>query len=124
MSRRMGWTARLRPEKSAEYRALHAAPWPEILALLQAAHIVDYTIYLHEPENLLFASFTYLGADFEADMEALDRDPRAEAWRVLTAACLEPGEGGGDPWRPLEQVFRLEGAIVSHNNTALSNSET
>ena len=51
---RMGMVIGVKPEKLAEYRALHAAPWPEMNAALSEANIHDYSIFLKEPENLLF----------------------------------------------------------------------
>jgi L-rhamnose mutarotase len=34
--RRMGLCNRLRPEKVEEYKALHAAAWPDVLACISA----------------------------------------------------------------------------------------
>ena len=50
---RMGMVIGVRPEKLAEYKVLHASPWPEMNAALRAANIRNYSIYLREPENLL-----------------------------------------------------------------------
>jgi len=52
---RMGMVIGLRPEKVDAHKALHATPWPEMDAALKATHIGNYSIYLRQPENLLFA---------------------------------------------------------------------
>ncbi|MBC7479017.1 MAG: L-rhamnose mutarotase, partial [Pseudorhodobacter sp.] len=39
---RMGMVIGLRPEKVSEYKALHAAPWPDMDAALKAANIGNY----------------------------------------------------------------------------------
>ena len=65
--RRMGLCNRLRPEKVEEYKALHAAVWPDVLARISACNIRNYSIFLRTPENLLFAYWEYHGEDFEAD---------------------------------------------------------
>jgi len=61
----------VRPERLAEYKALHAVPWPEMNAALSAANIRNYSIYLREPENLLFGHWDYIGTDYAADMAVL-----------------------------------------------------
>ncbi|WP_368855740.1 L-rhamnose mutarotase, partial [Escherichia coli] len=43
----------LNGDKVAEYKRLHAAVWPEILALISSCNIRNYTIFLREPENVL-----------------------------------------------------------------------
>ena len=65
---RYGSVIGIRPEKLAEYKALHAAVWPAVLQQIQRSNIRNYTIYLREPENLLFSHFEYHGTDFAADM--------------------------------------------------------
>jgi len=38
---------RLRPERREEYLELHAHVWPEVEAMIAAANIRNYTIFLH-----------------------------------------------------------------------------
>jgi L-rhamnose mutarotase len=108
MAERMGWMTRLRAEQVAEYRAMHAAPWPEILAVLSRAHVTDYTIWLHEPELILFANFLYTGEDFATDMAMVAADPVARRWNALTAACQQVMGADGEAWVALQEVFRLD----------------
>ena len=54
MVQRMAMVIGVRPEKIAEYKQLHAEPWPEMDMALSRANIRNYSIYLREPENLLF----------------------------------------------------------------------
>ena len=42
--------------------------WPEILDLISDCNITNYSIFLKEPENLLFGYWEYTGSDFDADM--------------------------------------------------------
>jgi L-rhamnose mutarotase len=63
---RMGMMIGLRPEKIAEYRTLHTAVWPDVLARISASHIRNDTIFLREPENILFGTWEYHGSDFAA----------------------------------------------------------
>jgi len=40
--RRFGQVIRVRPERIAEYEALHAAPWPGVLAAIERGNIRNY----------------------------------------------------------------------------------
>ena len=42
---RMGMVIGVRPERIADYKALHVEPWPEMDAALKDAHIHDYSIF-------------------------------------------------------------------------------
>jgi L-rhamnose mutarotase len=62
------------PAKIEEYVELHAQVWPAVLARLQEANVKNYTIFLRQPENLLFGYWEYHGTDFEADMREVAND--------------------------------------------------
>ena len=49
----------IKPEHIPEYKRLHANAWPEILAQIADCNIRNYSIFLREPENLLFGYFEY-----------------------------------------------------------------
>ena len=53
----------------AEYRRLHAAVWPDVLARIRRSHIRNYSIYLRrmpDGRHYLFSYFEYTGTDFAA----------------------------------------------------------
>ena len=103
----MGMLIGLKPEHIAEYRKLHAAVWPEILDKITECNIRNYTIFLREPENLLFAYWEYIGTDFEADMQKMADDPNTQRWWDICMPCQEPLESRkeGDWWAMMEEVF-------------------
>lgn len=107
---RLGWVVRLRAEKVEEYKRLHAAVWAAVLERIWQSNIRDYTIFLREPENLLFAVFDYVGEDFDADMAAMAGDPKVREWWMLTEPCQQPFENvpAGDVWARMEQVFHCD----------------
>jgi L-rhamnose mutarotase len=107
---RMGWVIGIRPERIAEYKALHADAWPGVLAKIAECNIRDYTIYLREPENLLFAHFEYHGDDFAADSAKMAADHETRRWWALTDPCQQPlaSAAPGEQWSPLEQVFHTD----------------
>jgi len=45
---RYGSVIKLRPEKLQEYKELHAHVWPEVLAMIRACHIRNYSIYFKD----------------------------------------------------------------------------
>ncbi len=107
---RMGMVIGLEADRVEEYKRLHAAVWPEILALIGACNIRNYSIFLKEPENLLFGYWEYVGADFGADMKKMADDPRNKEWWELCMPCQKPldNRGEGEWWAMMEQVFHLD----------------
>jgi L-rhamnose mutarotase len=105
--KRMGLCNRLRPEKAAEYRALHAAAWPSVLATISACNIRNFSIFLREPELFLFAYWEYHGEDFAADARKMAADPVTREWWALTDPCQEPFETRteGDWWADMTEIF-------------------
>lgn len=102
---RYGSVIRLRADHEAQYRALHADAWPEVLAALDRANIRNYSIFLRD--GLLFSYFEYVGDDYEADMARLGADPDNRRWWQLTDPCQQPLDSaeGSQWWAPAEEVF-------------------
>ena len=105
--KRMGMVIGIRPEKIAEYKRLHAETWPEILAKISDCNIRNYSIFLREPENLLFGYWEYHGADFEADAAKMAADPVTQRWWQLTDPCQNrlASAKEGEQWSMMEEVF-------------------
>jgi L-rhamnose mutarotase len=104
---RMGMVIGLKPEKVAEYKRLHAAVWPEVLSMISACNIANYSIFLKEPENLLFSYFEYHGKDFAADSAKMAADPKTQKWWSVCMPCQKPLETRkeGEWWASMEEVF-------------------
>jgi L-rhamnose mutarotase len=98
------------PERVDEYKRLHAAVWPSVLARIAACNIRNYTIYLREPENLLFATWDYHGTDIAADLAAMAADPETRRWWTLTDPCQRPlaSRAAGEHWAAMEEVFHVD----------------
>jgi L-rhamnose mutarotase len=108
--RRMGMLIGLKADRVAEYKQLHAAVWPEILDKIRECNIRNYSIFLREPENLLFAYWEYVGADFSADMELMAADPNTQRWWDICMPCQAPLEtrDEGDWWAMMDEVFHVD----------------
>lgn len=104
---RMGMVIGLKPGKVEEYKRLHAAVWPDVLKKITECNITNYSIFLKEPENLMFSYWEYVGTDFEADMAKMAADPKTQEWWGVCGPCQEPFETRkkGEWWAMMEPVF-------------------
>lgn len=100
----------IKPEMIDEYKRLHAAVWPDVLAQIAGSNIRNYSIFLREPENLLFAYWEYHGANISADLAKMADDPKTRAWWALTDPCQSPlvSCSGGEQWAPMNEVFHTD----------------
>ncbi len=107
---RMGLVIGIAPQHIAEYKRIHAEVWPEVLAQIRASNIRNYSIYLREPENLLFACWEYHGTDFEADMTKMAEDETTQRWWAVCGPMQRPLESRaeGEWWATMEEVFHLD----------------
>ncbi|MDB5523767.1 MAG: hypothetical protein JWM58_1530 [Rhizobium sp.] len=107
---RMGQIIGLNADKVEEYKRLHAAVWPDILAMISACNIKNYSIYLKEPENMMFAYYEYHGTDYAADMAKMAADPKTQEWWGVCMPCQKPLETrkDGEWWAMMEEVFHLD----------------
>lgn len=107
---RMGMVVGIVPEKIALYRKLHESAWPEVLAQLKRANIRNYSIFLREPENLLFGYWEYHGNDFDADMARIAEDPKTQEWWKLTDPCQQRMASAlpHEQWAMMPQVFHTD----------------
>lgn len=107
---RMGMVIGLNAEKLEEYKRLHADVWPVVLSMITACNIRNYSIFLREPENLLFGYWEYHGTDFEADAAKMAADPETQKWWDVCMPCQVPLESRreGEWWAMMDEVFHLE----------------
>jgi L-rhamnose mutarotase len=103
----------VREEKLEDYKRLHAAAWPDVLAQIRKSNIRNYSIHLKKlPDGkwYLFSYFEYTGSDFEGDMAAMAADPRTQEWWAECKPCQKPlpdvPEGGW--WADTEEVFHCD----------------
>ena len=108
--KRYGSILGLKGEAIAEYRRIHAAVWPDVLAQIARSNIRNYSIFLREPENLLFAYFEYHGTDYAADMAAMAADKRTQEWWAVCMPMQSPLEtrAEGEWWAAMPEVFHVD----------------
>jgi L-rhamnose mutarotase len=95
---------RLQPGGAAEYKRRHDAIWPELVALLRAAGISDYSIHLDRETSTLFA---VLWRRSGHAMDDLPHEPLMRQWWDAMADIMETNADGSPVVTPLETVFHL-----------------
>jgi L-rhamnose mutarotase len=108
--KRMAMVLGIKPDKVEQYKALHRDVWPDVLLMLKRCNIGNYSIFLREPENLLFSYWEYHGKDFVADSGRMAGDPTTQRWWALCGPCQNPlpTRVSGHWWASMEEVFYLE----------------
>jgi L-rhamnose mutarotase len=101
---KIAFRMQLKPGCLAEYRRRHDAIWPELVALLKAAGIRDYSIH-HDPgTDALFA--TLWREDGHA-MDALPGQDVMRRWWAAMAPLMETNPDGSPASLPLPTLFHL-----------------
>lgn len=111
-TQRHAWITGLKPEKAAQYRDLHAHPWPAVNRMLKECHIQNFSIYEREIDGrlYLFAYLEYTGRDFDADMKKMAADPETQRWWKETDPCQSPlpdAAAKGKIWGDMKEVYHL-----------------
>jgi L-rhamnose mutarotase len=106
--KRFGQIIRVDPQCFESYREYHAAVWPEILEMITACNIRNYSIFHKDSE--LFAYFECIGEDFAADMAKMAADPKTQEWWDIMMPMQLPvaNRAEGEWWANMEEVFHLE----------------
>ena len=98
---RVCFQLQVRPDRLDEYRARHAAVWPEMLAALRDAGWRNYSLFLRG-DGLLIG---YLETDdFEAAQRAMEETEVNARWQAEMAPLFEREL----EFRRIEEVFHLD----------------
>ena len=108
--KRMGHVIGLKAEAIPEYKRIHADVWPGVLATIAACGIRNYSIFLKEPENIMFAYWEYHGTDFAADAAKMAADPVTQDWWKICVPMQAPlaTRKDGEWWASMEEVFHTD----------------
>lgn len=94
----------LNPGQKDEYKRRHDEIWPELIKLLQAAGITDYSIFLDEDSNVLFG---VLWRQSDHKMTALASEPVMQRWWAQMADIMETGPDNEPVLLPLTPMFYM-----------------
>jgi L-rhamnose mutarotase len=87
-----------------EYKKRHDEIWGELKELLKQTGIKNYSIFLDEETNNLFA---YLTIDDAKKLDALPNEPIMKKWWSYMEDIMETNEDNSPVAIPLKEVFYL-----------------
>ncbi len=102
---RVAFKMKLYEGYAAEYKKRHSEIWPELAKLLKRAGVRDYSIYLDEETNILFASLKI------TDKKNLDTLPALDVmkkWWAFMDDMMETHPDQSPVIYPLTEVFYLD----------------
>jgi|SRR5690606_34513886 len=102
---RIAFKMKLMAGCEAEYEKRHNAIWPELVALLKENGVCDYSIFLDEDTNTLFAVQRQVGNQSSQD---LGSNPFMQRWWAYMADIMETNADNSPVSTPLREVFYME----------------
>ncbi len=88
-----------------EYKKRHSELWPEVRAILKESGVYDYSIYLDEETNTLFAFQKVSGDKGSQD---LGTEAAIRRWWHFMAPLMEVNEDESPVSIELEEMFHLD----------------
>ena len=101
---RIAFKMKLFPGYEEEYKKRHDELWDEMKTLLHNAGVRDFSIFLDEETNVLFA---YLLVEDVAKLKELPKDPVQQKWWVWMKDIMESHPDNSPVQTPLKEVFYL-----------------
>lgn len=102
--KRIAFKMKLYPGVVEEYKRRHDEIWPELAKLLKDSTISDYSIFLDESTNSLFA---ILKVEREELMDQLPAQPIMKKWWAYMKDLMESNMDNSPVAIPLNEVFYL-----------------
>jgi L-rhamnose 1-epimerase len=104
-TKRFGFKMKMLPGFREEYKKRHSEIWPELVQLLKNEGIGNYSIFLDEETNTLFA---YQEQSGETSSQDLGNTEIVKKWWKYMADIMQTNEDSSPVTIPLEQVFYME----------------
>lgn len=101
---KIAFKMKLKPGFAEEYQKRHDAIWPELSKLLKDNGISDYTIFLDEETNTLFAVQQQSGSS----SQDLGQTEVVQKWWAYMADIMETNPDYSPVSIPLKKVFQLD----------------
>ncbi len=104
-TKRFAFKMKLFPGFKEEYKKRHSEIWPELVRLLKSEGIGNYSIFLDEETDSLFAYQEQTG---ESSSQDLGSTEIVKKWWKYMADIMETNPDNSPISVPLEQVFFME----------------
>ena len=102
---RLAFKMKLHTGQTAEYKRRHNQLWPELEQLLKQTGIEDYSIFLDEETNYLFA---VLKINHPEAMNNLPNHPVMKKWWAYMKDIMDSNPDNSPVSIPLKEVFYLK----------------
>ena len=102
---RLAFKMYLNEGQKEEYKKRHNELWPELRQLLKSAGVSEYSIFLDEETNILFAFQKVSGEGSSQDMGS---NPIVQKWWAYMADIMEANDDNSPVMVPLDELFYME----------------
>lgn len=102
---RMAFKMKLKDGMKDEYKRRHDEIWPELKALLSQTGVSDYSIFLDEETNTLFAVQKQEGEQGSQDLGGLEI---VQKWWHYMADVMETNDDFSPISIPLVEMFHMD----------------
>ncbi len=103
--KRFGFKMKMKPGCREEYIRRHNEIWPELAEYIKKGGVSDYSIFLDEETNILFAVQKVSGEQSSQDMGI---SPVVARWWDYMKDIMETNPDNSPVTIPLEEVFYME----------------
>jgi L-rhamnose mutarotase len=106
------------PQGVVEYRAAHAAVWPEVLAAFESCGVEDLQLFIRG-RRLFMVLTTVDPVEPDEVFARLHAIPRYQAWDELMASFQDraPEAGPDEWWAALEPLFAWHTSAASEGES-------
>jgi L-rhamnose mutarotase len=102
---RVAFKMNLKEGQKEEYTRRHDALWPELHQLLKDAGISEYSIFLDEETNILFAFQKVSG---EGGSQDLGQTEIVQKWWKFMSDIMESNPDNSPVTKPLTELFYMQ----------------
>ena len=105
---RIGFLLKVREEKIAEYKKIHAQVWPEMLEALKRTGWHNYSLFMRD-DGMLFGYFE-TPENLQTALDGMNDEEVNTKWQEMMAPYFESVSGGraDEILIELEEVFHLD----------------
>ncbi len=103
---KIAFKMKLMPHCRDEYKRRHDEIWPELVALLRESGVSDYTIFLDEETDTLFA--VQRQSEQGGSSQDMGSHPVVQRWWAHMADIMETHSDASPVSIPLKMVFHLD----------------
>ena len=102
---RIAFKMKIKHGAAAEYKRRHDEIWPELSLLLKKSGVSDYSIFLDEETDTLFAVQKVEG---DGGSQDLGKNPVVQKWWKYMADIMDVNDDDSPVSVPLQEVFYMQ----------------